>query len=106
MHKLTAFIGSALLSAAAFAQDGSADAARQQRMDAAYDAHHESTAARVADTTKRDARAAGHAIHQGVRATGHAIHQGLRATGHAIHQGVRATGHAVHHGVDKVTGHP
>ena len=84
MNKLSATLALTLVALCTGAIAQETDATRQQRMDAAYDAHHESTAARVADTTKRDARAAGH----------------------AIHQGVRATGHAVHHGVDKVTGHP
>ena len=112
------------LSAAAFAQDGSADTARQQRMDAAYAAHHEASPTRDEDRTRHDAHAAGgggssgsgsgslrqdarharHSIHQGARETGHAIHNGLRATGHAIHNGAKATGHAIHKGFDKVTG--
>ena len=88
----------AALSATAFAQSGESDAARQQRMDAAYaDSHHEGT-------VREDTHEAGHAIHNGVRDTGHAVHSGVRATGHAIHRGVRATGHAIHEGVDKVTG--
>ena len=115
------------LPGAAFAQDD-ADAARQQRMDAAYAAHHD---ARAEDRSSHDAhstshggssgsvrqdvraaghsihqgvRDAGHAVHKGVRATGHAIHDGTKATGHAIHEGVKATGHAIHEGFDKVTG--
>ena len=107
-----------VLSAAVSAQDtGSADAARQQRMDAAYAAHHDARAEDRAThdahsaqgggssgSLREDTRRAGHAIHQGVRATGHAVHTGVRATGHAIHKGVRATGHAIHEGFDKVTG--
>jgi hypothetical protein len=105
------------LSAGVFAQDGPADAARQQRMDAAYSAHHDVSSTRAEDRTKHDARSAGgggsvrqdarrarHSIHQGARETGHAIHNGLRATGHAIHNGAKATGHAIHKGFDKVTG--
>ena len=107
------------LSATASAQD-SAEAARQQRMDAAYSAHlngasttneedrarHERGAAsgKSSGSVRQDARAAGHSFHQGLRETGHAIHQGLRKTGHAIHQGAKATGHAIHQGYDKVTG--
>jgi len=108
------------LSAGVFAQDAPADAARQQRMDAAYSAHHDVSSTRAEDRTKHDARSAGggsssgsvrqdarrarHSIHQGARETGHAIHNGLRATGHAIHNGAKATGHAIHKGFDKVTG--
>jgi hypothetical protein len=117
-----AAIGLALSAATTFAQDGSADAARQQRMDAAYAAHHDASPTRDEDRTKHDARAAGgsgsgssgslrqdarharHSIHEGARETGHAIHRGLRATGHAIHDGAKATGHAIHKGFDKVTG--
>jgi dihydroorotase-like cyclic amidohydrolase len=99
-------------SATTFAQDARSDAAgnaaRQQRMDEAYVAHRdgpaEHSSVHPVAAVKRDTRAAGHAIHNGVRETGHAIHQGVRATGHAVHQGVRATGHAIHHGVDKITG--
>ena len=91
------------LSASAFAQES--DAARQQRMDAAY-ANSHTTDMRVASNgVREDTREAGHAFHGAVRATGHAVHSGVRATGHAIHRGVRATGHAIHRGVDKVTGH-
>ncbi len=107
------------LSAAAFAQDASGDAARQQRMDVAY-ATHQDDSSRAEDRTKhgahstggggssgsvrQDARNARHSIHQGARNAGHAIHKGLRATGHAIHDGAKATGHAIHKGFDKVTG--
>jgi hypothetical protein len=113
----------ALFSTAVLAQepaaDAGGDAARQQRMDEAYRNHQArssgTTFASAEEATKRDAREAGHAVHEGARATGHAIrdgvratghglHQGVKATGHAIHQGVRATGHAIHEGVDKVTG--
>ena len=121
MNKITAAFGIALiaLSTASSAQDRvsepGSDAARQERMDAAYRNHSDGPAARAEDATERDAHKvghtiredtheAGHAIHNGVRATGHAIHKGVRATGHAIHHGVRATGHAIHQGVDKVTG--
>lgn len=115
-----AAIGLVLSSVATFAQDTSADTARQRRMDDAYAAHREASATRDEDRTKHDAHApagggssgslrqdtrnAGHAIHQGVRNIGHGVHQGVRATGHAIHEGVKATGHAIHKGVDKVTG--
>ncbi len=103
MNKLhaTLAVAALALSAGAFAQD--TDAARQQRMDAAYADSQGNT--RVADSGVRaDAREAGHAIHNGLRETGHAIHKGARATGHAIHKGARATGHAIHEGVDKITG--
>ena len=118
MNKLPAAVAAIglLLSAGTFAQE-SADAARQQRMDAAYAAHHDARAEDRAThdahsaqgggssgSLREDTRRAGHAIHQGVRATGHAVHTGVRATGHAIHKGVRATGHAIHEGFDKVTG--
>jgi hypothetical protein len=104
------------LSGAAFAQDG-ADAARQQRMDAAYSAHRDGRAedrsthdARSSahrggsGSVRQDARNVRHSIHQGARDAGHAIHKGLRATGHAIHHGAKATGHAIHEGFDKVVG--
>jgi hypothetical protein len=105
------------LCGAAFAQDN-AEAARQQRMDAAYAAHHDGRAedrsthdaansgshGGSSGSVRQDARNARHAIHQGARDAGHAIHKGLRATGHAIHDGAKATGHAIHKGVDKVTG--
>ncbi len=103
MNKLHASLAVvfAALSATAFAQSDESDAARQQRMDAAYaDSHHEGVSGAVRDDTHE----AGHAIHNGVRATGHAVHSGVRATGHAIHRGVRATGHAIHEGTDKITG--
>ena len=116
MNKLAAAVAAIglLLPVATFAQEG-ADAARQQRMDAAYAAHHD---ARAEDRTshdapaahgssgsvRQDARNARHSIHQGARNAGHAVHQGLRATGHAIHDGAKATGHAIHRGFDKVTG--
>ena len=118
MNKLAAAVAAIglLLSAGTFAQEN-ADAARQQRMDAAYAAHHD---ARAEDRTshdapaahgggssgsvRQDARNARHSIHQGARNAGHAVHQGLRATGHAIHDGAKATGHAIHRGFDKVTG--
>ena len=103
---------------AAFAQDSAnPDAARQQRMDAAYAAHRDG---RAEDRTthdahskggggssgsfRQDARNARHSIHQGARDAGHAIHKGLRATGHAIHDGAKATGHAIHEGFEKATG--
>ena len=123
MNKLPtaiAAIGLALSCTAALAQDSSADTARQQRMDAAYAAHHDASPTREEDRTRHDAHAASgggssgsvrqdarnarHSIHQGARNAGHAIHQGLRATGHAIHDGAKATGHAIHKGFDKVTG--
>ena len=117
MKKLPAAIAALglVLSAATFAQDG-ADAARQQRMDAAYAAHNDtraedrtnhdahSTGGGSSGSVRQDARNARHSIHQGARNAGHAIHQGLRATGHAIHDGAKATGHAIHKGFDKVTG--
>jgi hypothetical protein len=112
---LIAGVGIAL-SGAAFAQD-SADAARQERMDAAYAAHRDGRAedrtthdARSSShggsggSLRQDARHARHSIHQGARDAGHAIHKGLRATGHAIHDGAKATGHAIHEGFDKVVG--
>jgi hypothetical protein len=121
MNKLQATIAVAFvaLSASAFAQvatrDTDSDAARQQRMDAAYAAHRDAPADRdddgarrnvqvASNTVREDTHRLGHAIHNGVRATGHAVHQGVRATGHAVHKGVKATGHAIHRGVDKVTG--
>jgi uncharacterized protein YfaQ (DUF2300 family) len=110
MHKISTAIAATLvaLSASAFAQDNlppaGSDPAREQRMNEAYQAHHESKSGGAGATVRSDARQAGHAFHQGVRATGHAIHKGVKATGHAIHQGVKATGHAIHEGVDKVTG--
>jgi hypothetical protein len=101
MTKLHAVLAVSLfaLSAGAFAQES--DAARQERMDAAYADSHRTAGEAARDDTHR----VGHDIHNGVRDTGHAIHNGVRATGHAIHRGVRATGHAIHHGVDKATGH-
>ena len=115
MNKITALvaIASVTLCAGAFAQE--TDAARQQRMDAAY-ANSQQHGTQVADSGVREdlheaghsihqgVRATGHAVHKGVKATGHAVHTGVKATGHAIHQGVKATGHAIHEGVDKVTG--
>ncbi|MCK9684401.1 hypothetical protein [Scleromatobacter humisilvae] len=100
MTKLHAVLAVSLfaLSAGAFAQES--DAARQERMDAAYADSHRTAGEAARDDTHR----VGHDIHNGVRDTGHAIHNGVRATGHAIHRGVRATGHAIHHGVDKATG--
>jgi hypothetical protein len=100
MTKLHAVLAVSLfaLSAGAFAQES--DAARQERMDAAYADSHRTAGEAARDDTHR----VGHDIHNGVRDTGHAIHNGVRATGHAIHHGVRATGHAIHHGVDKATG--
>ena len=100
MNKIHAVLAVAFvaLSSTAFAQES--DAARQERMDAAYADSHR-TAGEVA---RDDTHAVGHDIHNGVRDTGHAVHNGVRATGHAIHHGVRATGHAIHHGVDKITG--
>ena len=101
MNKIHAVLAVAFvaLSSTAFAQES--DAARQERMDAAYADSHRTPGEAARDDTHR----VGHDIHNGVRETGHAIHNGVRATGHAIHHGVRATGHAIHHGVDKVTGH-
>ena len=101
MNKIHAVLAVAFvaLSSTAFAQES--DAARQERMDAAYADSHRTAGEAARDDTHR----VGHDIHSGVRDTGHAIHNGVRATGHAIHHGVRATGHAIHHGVDKVTGH-
>ena len=104
MNKLQATLAVAALalSAGAFAQEADSDAARQQRMDAAYESSH---GTRVADSgVREDTREAGHAIHRGVKATGHAVHTGVKATGHAVHTGVKATGHAIHQGV-KATGH-
>ena len=100
MTKLHAVLAVSLLalSAGAFAQES--EAARQERMDAAYADSHRTAGEAARDDTHR----VGHDIHNGVRDTGHAIHNGVRATGHAIHRGVRATGHAIHHGVDKATG--
>ena len=116
MNKLAATVAAIglLLSAGTFAQEN-ADAARQQRMDAAYAAHHDARAEDRAShdapaahggggSVRQDARNARHSIHQGARNAGHAFHQGLRVTGHAIHDGARATGHAIHRGFDKVTG--
>jgi hypothetical protein len=103
MPKIPAVLAAVLLasSCAAFAQE--ADAARRERMDAAYaDSHRAPRSA--GSTLREDTHRAGHAIHEGARATGHAIHNGARATGHAIHRGVRATGHAIHRGADKVMG--
>ena len=104
------------LSGAAFGQDN-ADAARQQRMDAAYATHqdgraedrsthdaHSTSHGGSSGSVRQDARNARHSIHQGARDAGHAIHKGLRATGHAIHDGAKATGHAIHEGFDKATG--
>jgi hypothetical protein len=105
MNKIHAAVAATLLalSAGALAHDVDSNAARQQRMDAAYANSH---GTRVADSgVREDTREAGHAVHGAVRATGHAVHSGLRATGHAIHHGVRATGHAIHRGVNKITGH-
>ena len=101
MNKIHAVLAVAFvaLSSTAFAQES--DAARQERMDAAYADSHRT----AGEAAREDTHRAGHDIHNGVRDTGHAIHNGVRATGHAIHHGVRATGHAIHHGVDKVTGH-
>ena len=103
MNKIHAVlaIAAVALSASAFAQE--TDAARQERMDAAYANSHRDTRT-AGETVRDDTHRAGHAIHNGVRETGHAVHRGVRATGHAIHRGVRATGHAIHRGVDKVTG--
>ena len=100
MNKIHAVLAVAFvaLSSTAFAQES--DAARQERMDAAYADSHRTAGEVARDDTHR----VGHDIHNGVRDTGHAVHNGVRATGHAIHRGVRATGHAIHHGVDKVTG--
>ena len=100
MNKIHAVLAVAFvaLSSTAFAQES--DAARQERMDAAYADSHRT----AGEAARDDTHAVGHDIHNGVRDTGHAIHHGVRATGHAIHHGVRATGHAIHHGVDKVTG--
>ena len=127
-RNFTLGLAAVLLSAGAFAQETSPDAARQARMDEAYRNHLSggTTVASAEEATKRDAREAGHAVHEGARATGHAvrdgtravghgirdgvkatghgIHEGVKATGHAIHSGVKATGHAIHEGVDKVTG--
>ena len=109
MNKIPAALALTVLalSANAFAQE--TDAARQERMDAAY------ANSQRGGSVREDTREAGHSLHNGVRdtghavhgvvrGTGHAVHTGVRATGHAIHQGVRATGHAIHEGVDKVTG--
>ena len=81
MNKIHALVATVfvVLSTGTFAQE--TDAARQQRMDAAYANSQHGT--QVADS--------------GVR-------EDLHEAGHSIHQGVRATGHAVHKGVDKVTG--
>ena len=100
MNKIHAVLAVAFvaLSSTAFAQES--DAARQERMDAAYADSHRT----AGEAARDDTHAVGHDIHNGVRDTGHAVHNGVRATGHAIHHGVRATGHAIHHGVDKVTG--
>ena len=106
MNKIHAAFAVAIvaLSTTTFAQDTlpdpGNDAARQERMNEAYNAHRSGPGSTVREDTHR----AGSAIHDGVRDTGHAVHRGVRATGHAIHNGVRATGHAIHRGVDKVTG--
>ena len=81
MNKIHAVLAVAFvaLSSTAFAQES--DAARQERMDAAYaDSHRDS-----------------HVADSGVR-------EDMHRAGHSIHNGVRDTGHAIHRGVDKVTG--
>lgn len=77
-------------SAGTFAADASAEAARRERMDQAYEDYRNpqpGPAARAENSMKRGAHRAGHAIRNGAEKAGHAIGKGVRKTGEAIGRG-------------------
>jgi hypothetical protein len=73
-----------------FAADASAEAARRERMDQAYEDYRNpqpGPAARAENSMKRGVHRAGHAIKHGAEKAGHAIGKGVRKTGEAIGRG-------------------
>lgn len=77
-------------STAALAADPGSEAARQQRMDQAYDDYRNvqpGPAERTENAIKRGAHRAGSAIKHGAQKVGHAVGKGVRKTGQAIKRG-------------------
>lgn len=85
---IAALLGSS--ASAVLAQDDASDAARRERMDAAYGDYRNTNpgpAARAENHVKSDFHRAGHAIKHGAESVGHAIGKGVRKTGEAIGHG-------------------
>lgn len=77
-------------STAALAADPGSEAARQQRMEQAYEDYRNpqpGPAARAESSMKRGAHRAGSAIKHGAQKVGHAVGKGVRKTGQAIRSG-------------------
>ena len=87
---LTAAILGLACGGTALAAHPDADAARQQRMDQAYEDYrnpHPGPAARTESAIKRGAHRAGEAIEHGARKAAHAVGKGVRKTGEAVRHG-------------------